>query len=128
MSPREERSMSIKSLLVKQMQGGNAWGGRPARRLRAGSGTGCLAVARQRKDEQGAGEMGVFGQVPEAADCAQAIGGFPQPGRHADAGPAADARVDADILLAFEQIGEDVANNAGGGLELPKLLAVLDAD
>src|SRR6218665_3909413 len=124
MITQEERSMSIKSLLVKQMQGGNAWGGRPARRLRAGSGTGCLAVARQRKDEQGAAETGVLGQAPVPAACARAIGGFLQPARHADAGPAADARVDADILLAFEQIGEDVANDAGGGLELPKLLAV----
>src|SRR6218665_1305155 len=100
MITQEERSMWIKFLLERQMQGGNAWGGRPARRLRAGSGTGCLAVARQRKDEPGAAEIGVLGQVPVAAD----------------------------ILLAFEQIGEDVANDAGGGLELPKLLAVLDAD
>src|SRR6218665_2722088 len=104
MITQEERSMSIKSLLVKQMQGGNAWGGRPARRLRAGSGTGCLAVARQRKDEQGAAEIGVLGQVPLPPDAPEPIGGFPQPGRHPNAGPAADARVDADILLAFEQI------------------------
>jgi hypothetical protein len=48
-----------------------------------------------------------------------------QAGRHADTGPAADARQHADILLALVAVGVDVADDAGRGLELVELLAVL---
>src|ERR1700758_3865196 len=45
---------------------------------------------------------------------------------HADAGPAADAGVHADILLAVVLIREHVADDPGWRLELPQLLAVPD--
>src|SRR6202011_3626426 len=52
---------------------------------------------------------------------------FGESRRHADAGPAADARIHADVLLAVVHVREHVADDPGRGLELPKFLAVLGA-
>src|SRR5205814_7488080 len=41
---------------------------------------------------------------------------------HADAGPAANTREDAEVLLAFVLIGEDIADGARRCLELEQLL------
>src|SRR6185436_10333737 len=81
----------------------------------------------QREHEQRATERGVLRELLVAADRAETFRGFGETRRHADAGPATDAGVHADVLLAVVLIGEDVADDSRGRLELPEFLAVLGA-
>src|ERR1700754_487532 len=84
-------------------------------------------LARNGKDEQRAAQRGVLRQFAVAAHGAQTFSRLLQARRHADTGPAANARVDADELLALVLVREHVADDPGRGLELPQFLAVLDA-
>src|SRR5918997_4475832 len=79
---------------------------------------------RQRENGQHAAELGVVGQRLVGADRAEALGLAGQPGRHADAGPAADAREHRDVLLAAVAEGVDVADDAGGRAEAEQLAPV----
>src|SRR6266581_3849674 len=93
---------------------------------------GCLRGSssriRQREHKQGATQCCVLGEVLVPTDRTEACGGLGQAGCHADARPSADARVHADELLAVVLIREHVADDSRGRLELPQLLAVLQAD
>ena len=82
----------------------------------------------QREHEQRSAERRVLGKILVAADGAEAFGVAGQTGRHADARPAADTGIRADVLLAAVLVREHVADDSGGRLELPQLLAVLGAD
>src|SRR5689334_25146937 len=91
------------------------------RRGRAG-GVPKVRVLRQRKYRERPAEFGVVAQLSVAADCTESVGILLEPRRHADAGPAADARVNADVLLALVLVREHVADDARRRLELEKLL------
>src|SRR5882762_3622431 len=82
---------------------------------------------RQREDEQRPTQGRVLGQVLVTTHGAQALMSFGQPCRHADTGPAADARIHANELLPVVRVCEHVADDPGGRLELPQFLAVLRA-
>src|SRR5690606_37216643 len=97
----------------------------PVRSRRCTPGPG--ARVGQREDEQRAAERRVPGEILVPAHGAQPLGLSGQPGRHAYAGPAADTRIDADVLLALILVRKHVADDSGGRLELPKLFAVLGA-
>src|SRR6185437_16153880 len=75
-----------------------------------------------------AAKRGVVAQRGVAANCAEAIGWIGQAGCEADASPSADAGQHRDELLAIMLVGRDVADDAGRGLELVKLLARLGVD
>ena len=71
---------------------------------RAGTGrwtVSCDRLVRQREDGQLTTEVGVLRQGRVAADGAETGVRIGEAGREADAGPAADAREDADVLLAL---------------------------
>src|SRR5262249_3241844 len=70
----------------------------------------------------------VIPQGSIAADGAQAGGGIRQPRGKTDAGPAADAGQDRNVLLATMLIGGHVADDAGRCLELVEFLAGLGVD
>ena len=60
-----------------------------------------------------------------AADRAETGVRIGETSRKADAGPAADARENGDVLLAVVLVGDHVADDAGRSLELVELLAVV---
>src|SRR5437773_11313435 len=80
------------------------------------------SVAGHRENGERAAEFGVLRQVLVAAHGAEAVVFLLQARSHADAGPAADARIDADVLLALVLVGEHVADDSGRCLGLEPCL------
>src|ERR1700693_1766098 len=78
-------------------------------------------LLRQREDRQRTAQFGVIAELLVPAHGTEAVGVLLEPCGHADAGPAADARKDPDVLLALVLIGEDVADDARRRLELEQL-------
>src|SRR6185369_18053562 len=83
---------------------------------------------RKREHRHGAAQSRILRQRLVCTDRAEAGGVFGQARRHADAGPAADAGQNSDILLAVILVGVDVADDARRSLELVELLAGLGID
>src|SRR6266699_4511060 len=79
----------------------------------------------QRKYRELAAERCVILQGSIAANGAQALGWFRQPGGKTDTCPAADAGQDRNVLLATMLIGRHVSDDAGRCLELVEFLARL---
>src|ERR1700682_6161071 len=79
-------------------------------------------LLRQREHRQRTAQLSVIAELLVAAHGTEAVGVLLEPRGHADAGPAADARKDPDVLLALMLIGEDVADDAGRRLELEQFL------
>src|SRR5678815_1542253 len=77
---------------------------------------------RQREYRQRAAELGVITQFLVATHGTEAVLVLLETRRHADAGPAADAREDAHVLLALVLVREHVADDAGRRLELEQVL------
>src|SRR5439155_18460211 len=90
----------------------------PKRRSCFGGGS----SVRQRKDSERSTEFGVLAQLTIATDGAEAVVVLLEARCHADAGPAADARVHAHVLLALVLVGEDVADDSRRRLELEQFL------
>src|SRR4051812_14092935 len=80
------------------------------------------ASLRQREHREGAAELRVVPKLLVPTDGPRPIRSLLESGRHADAGPAADAREDAEVLLALVLVREDVADDPGRRLELVELL------
>src|SRR5271165_7161517 len=92
----------------------------PARRARRREELQCLIG--QCEDRQRATQFGIVPKLLVATDRTQAVLILVQTRGHADACPAADAGVHADILLALVFVGEDVADDARRRLELEQFL------
>src|SRR3974390_560494 len=73
-------------------------------------------------------ERRIVAQSGVSAHSTEAGGGIRQTRSEADAGPAADAREDRDILLAAMVIGHHIADDARRRLELVEFLAGLGVD
>src|ERR1700682_1237215 len=79
-------------------------------------------LLRQREHRQRTAQLSVIAELLVAAHGTEAVGVLLEPRGHADAGPAADARKDPDVLLALMLVGEDVADDARRRLELEQFL------
>src|SRR5262249_17929775 len=82
----------------------------------------------QRKHRELAAERCVILQGGITTDGAQTFGGFSQASSKTNAGPAADAGQDRNVLLATMLIGGHVSDDAGRRLELVEFLACLGVD
>src|SRR2546427_11832581 len=80
------------------------------------------SVAGHRENGERATELGVLRQFLVATHGTETVVFLLQSRSHADAGPAADARIDADELLALVLVGEHVADDSGRRLELEQFL------
>src|SRR5262249_7071113 len=80
------------------------------------------------KDRELAAERCIILQGGIATDGTQALGGFSQASSKTDAGPAADAGQDRNVLLATVLIGGHVSDDAGRRLEPVEFLARLGVD
>src|SRR3546814_9587499 len=80
-----------------------------------------ISLLRQRKHRQLAAEIGVVREGLISAHRAQALGAFRQARGETDAGPAANAGQDGDVMLAVVHVGGDVADDARGRLEAGEL-------
>src|ERR1051326_8082410 len=85
-------------------------------------------LLRQREHRELAAERRVVAQRRVSAHGAEAVGRVGQPGRKADAGPAAHARANSDVLPAAVLAAHHVADYAGRSLELVEFLARLGID
>src|SRR5690606_30271909 len=83
---------------------------------------------RKREHGQHTAELRVAAEILVCADRAEAFGRTLEPRRHADAGPAADAGQNADVLPAVTLPRVDVADDARRRLEAVTLLAALRID
>src|SRR3569833_3404471 len=85
----------------------------------------CRSLGRECKHEECPTLGRKTSKNQEPNDHTKPNSGFCEPGRHAQTGPAANARVHPDVLLALVFVGEHVADDSRGWLELPQLPTVL---
>src|SRR5262249_55805822 len=83
------------------------------------------SIARQRKHRELATKRSVVTEASIATDRTEARLRIGKTRSKTDAGPATDARQDGDVLLAAMFVRRHVADDAGRGFELVKLLACL---